>query len=55
MFSNRTSLKLLMDTATMKNVLKGLCYGSQFILFDIPNFSPSITMELKGSEEITCK
>ena len=55
MFNDRTLLELLMDTATMKNVLKGLCYGSQFILFDIANFSPSITMELKVSEEITCK
>ena len=35
--------------------LKGLCHGSRVILFNFANFSPSIPMELKVSEEITCK
>ena len=27
----------------------------QFILFNFANYSPSVTMELKVSKEITCK
>ena len=38
-----------------KDKLKGLFYDIQFILFNFANQPPSIAMELKVSNEITCK
>ena len=56
LYYTATAVFSIVTGGALRDDTKNGCVTAvQFILFNFANYSPSVTMELKASKEITCK